>query len=136
MTRRPSLRELFGVWLVGAVGEVVAYAVIEGAEAALTAAVVAGGFVFFVTPVFVVVYSLVWVWPLAAVGDRAAVSALLVFVVVLEAVAGWFSVAADTITLTTLVMRLLAVIIPVAFGVCAASAAWAYRRRAGETARR
>jgi len=110
MTKRPSLRELLAVWLVGAVGEAFAYDVVEGAEAALTATVVASGFVFFVTPLFLVVYSLLWAWPLAAMGDRTAV-------------------------LTTLVMRLLAVLIPVAFAACAGSAAWSYRRRA-EPARR
>ena len=134
MTRRPSLRELLGVWLAGAVGEVLAFDLVEGAGAALTAEVLAVGFMFFLIPLFLVVYSLIWAWPLAAIGDRAAVSALLVFVVVVEAVSAWFWVAVDTITLTTVVMRLLAVLTPVVFAACAASAVWAYRRHGRPTA--
>ncbi len=130
MTKRPSLRELLGVWLVGAVGEILAYYLVEDAAEVLTASVVAVGSVFLLTPFFLVVYSVVWAWPLAARGDRAAISALFLFAVVVEATAGWFWVALDAITNTTVMMRLLAVVSPVGFGACAASAAWAYRRRA------
>ena len=129
MTNRRSLRELFGVWMVGSLGEILAYSVIEDGAAFLTVPVAAGGFVFFVTPLFLVAYSLIWVWPLAAMGDRAAASSLMMFAVVVEAISAWFWMAAETITMTTVVMRLLAVLTPVACGACAASAAWVYRRR-------
>ena len=129
MTRRPSLRELLGVWLIGAVAEILGGILVEDA-AAMTAGPVVGGVLFFLTPLFLVVYSLVWAWPLAARGDRVAVSALLTFAMVVEAVSGWFWVGVHAITLTTVVMRLLAVLSPLAFGACAVSAVWAYRRRA------
>ena len=112
---------------MGVVGEVLAYDLVENAGAVLTAAVVGGGFVFFLTPLVLVVYSLVWAWPLVAMGNRAALSALFAFAVAVEATAGWFSVAVHTITNMTVLMRLLAVLTPVAFAVYAASAAWVNR---------
>ena len=121
MTQRPSLWELLGVWLVGTVGLVLAHDLVQDPAAAL---------VLFLTPPFLVVYSLVWAWPLAARGDRTAVSALILFAVVVEGISGWFWIGAHAITLTTVAMRLLAVFSPLAFGACAVSAAWAHAHRA------
>jgi hypothetical protein len=49
--------------------------------------------------------------------------------------AGWFSGAVQTITNTTVLMRLLALLTPVTVGVYAASAAWMYRRRSARSLR-
>ena len=134
-TNRPSLRELLGVWLVGAVGEVFAYDRVKDPETVLTAPVVAAGLVFILMPAFLVVYTLVWAWPLAARGDRAAVSALVLFAVAVEATSGWSWIGIQSITLTTVLMRVLSVLSPLAFVACAASAAWVYGRRVSLEAR-
>lgn len=60
MNSRPSFRELFGV-LIGDAG-------------VMTAGVALGSGLFLFTPLFVVAYSVVWAWPLAASGDRVTVS--------------------------------------------------------------
>jgi hypothetical protein len=130
MTNRPSLWELLGVWLVGAVGAILAYDLVKDLETVLTVPVVAAGLVLLLTPPFLVVYSLVWAWPLASRGDRAAVSALVVFAVVVEAISGSFWIGAHAITITSVGMRILALFNLLAFGACAVSAAWAYARRA------
>lgn len=130
MTNRPSLRELLGVWLVGVAGEILAYYVVKDPETVLTVPVVAAGILLFLGPPFLVVYSLVWAWPLASRGDRTAVFALILFAVVVEAMSGWFWIGVHAITLTSVLMRLLAVFSLLAFGACAVSAAWAYAHRA------
>jgi hypothetical protein len=127
VTRRPSLRELLGVWLASITAEVLGWILVDDAGP-ITVAVALGGGLFVLTPLFAVVYSVVWAWPLAAAGDRVAVSGLLVFAVMVQAVSGWFWVGVETITLITVVMRLLAVFSPVVFAGCAVSAAWAYRK--------
>jgi hypothetical protein len=129
VTRRPSLRELLGVWLASMAAEILGWILVDDAGP-MTVAVVLGGGLFILTPLFVVVYSVVWAWPWAAMGDRAAVSGLVVLAVMIQAVSGWFLVGVETITLTTIVIRLLAVFSPVVFVACAMSAAWAYRKRA------
>jgi hypothetical protein len=127
---RPSLRELLGVWLVGAVGEILlACYLVKDAETVMTAPFVAAGLAFVLAPPFLVVYSLVWAWPVAVQGDRTAISALVLFAVVVEAMSGWFWIGVHAITATTVLMRVLAVFSPLAFGACAVSAAWGYGRK-------
>jgi hypothetical protein len=128
VTRRPSLPQLLGVWLASAAAEVLGWILVDDAGL-MTAGVVVGGGLFAITPLFVVVYSVFWAWPWAAAGDRVAVSGLLALALMVQAVSGWFWVGVETITLTTVVMRLLAVFSPVVFGLCVASAAWAHRKR-------
>ena len=105
MTRRPSWRELLGVWLASAAAEVLGWILVEDAGI-ITAGVMVGGGLFVIAPLFVVAYSIFWAWPLAATGDRVAVSGLFAFAAMVQAVSGWFWVGVETITLTTVVMRL------------------------------
>jgi hypothetical protein len=131
MDEQPAFTAGTGWRLTGRpVGEILAYDLVKDPKTALMAPVVAAGIVFLLIPPFLVVYSLVWAWPVAAKGNRFALSALVLFAVVVEATSGWFWIGFHASTLTTVLMRVLAVFSPLAFGTCAVSAAWAYRLRA------
>jgi hypothetical protein len=125
---RPSRPELVYVWLAGVAGGFCGWALVDDCEVMTLGTAVAGG-LFLLTPLFLVVYSVVWAWPLAAAGDRTAVKGLVAFAAMVQALAGWSWVGAHTITLTTFAMRLLFLFNPVVFVICAVSAAWVHHRR-------
>ena len=126
LNRRPSLRELLGVWLAGVAAQTSGWLLVDDAGA--IAVGVAVGLVFTLTPLFLVVYSAVWAWPLTAAGDRTALSALGLFGVVVQVLTGWFWVGVHDVTLNTIGMRLLSIVNPMVFAIVGA-AAWTYRRR-------
>ncbi len=134
MSQRPSRRELAGVWSVGIAGELLAYDVVEDAGAVIAPSDVAAGVLFFVTPLFLVAYSLIWAWPLVKSGERRVVVALLAFGAVVEISSIGLSAATAPITNRGFAIRLVAVLSPAILVGYGLVALWA--RRAARTAAR
>lgn len=125
---RPSFRELLGVWVAGATAQILGWSLVEDAGL-ITASVVVGCGLFLLTPLFLVVYSVIWAWPSVIAGDRAVIAGLSLFGVAVQAVSTWSWIDVQMVSLTTLVMRLLSVLSPLVFGALAVSAALTRRRR-------
>lgn len=129
MPERPSAAELIAVWPLGAAAVIAGYLLTQSDERSPTTSSDAGVVLFLVMPHFLVVYSLVWAWPLAARGDRATVVRLVTFAVVVQTTSGWFWLGLDALSITAVMMRLLALLGPIWFMSFAACGLWRHARR-------
>jgi hypothetical protein len=117
MPDKASRRELAGVWLVGTCGELAAVRIATSGEPMVSVPILTlvGGF-FLAAPLFLVVYTLIWAWPMVVRGNRRVLLALWLFGVIVETTALYLSAAPPgAISSLTLLMRLLAIFTPVFF---------------------
>jgi hypothetical protein len=102
------------VWLVGLVGEIAAYRMVEDPDLVVTAPALLVGVLFLSAPLFLVVYMLVWSWPWAVRRSKGVRVGQMVFCVTTEVVALYVADAAPKLSLRA-AMRILAVLNPMFF---------------------
>ena len=108
------------VWLVGLVGEIGAYRMVEDPDLVVTVPALLVGLLFLSAPLFLAVYTLMWSWPWALRRSKGVLVGQLVFCVTTEVVALYLADAAPTLSLRA-AMRILAVSNPLFFVAYAAT---------------